>query len=140
MLFCVLFRPLGGSPAAPPGYATAYVMLHIVSALMPLPHFGEFDCELNLFFSFQSRSTFAVSLNAFAVESPTSKNFSTRSKFFQFAAQYPWNRTAVSVGSQCIRHQIDGDCSANPRRLQYDFGECTETALVIKISSITEMT
>ena len=31
----------------------------------------------------------------------------------QFAAQSLWSRIAVSVGSQCIRHQIDGDCAAN---------------------------
>ena len=84
-------------------------------------------------------SAFVVSLSAFAVESPTSKNFSTGSKIFQFAARSPWSRTAVSMGSQCIRHQIDGECAANPRRLQYDSGECTETALRI-IFGITEMT
>ena len=96
------------------------------------------------------RSAFATSLSAFAVESPTSKNFSIGSKIFQFTAQSPCSRTAVSVGSQCIRHQIDGDCAANalqmrcecaanPRRLQYDSGECTETALRIMLGT-TEMT
>ena len=84
-------------------------------------------------------SAFAVSPSTFAVESPRSKIFSTGSKIFQFAAQSPWSRTAVSMSSLCIRHQIDGDCAANPRRLQYDSGECMETALQI-ILGITEMT
>ena len=47
--------------------------------------------------------------------------------------------TAVSEGLQCIRHQIDGDCAENPHRLQYDSGECTESALRI-ISGTTETT
>ena len=60
-------------------------------------------CELNIFqFSESPRS-----LRAFAVESPTSKNFSTGSKNFQFTAQSPWSRTAVSMDLQCIRRQID---------------------------------
>ena len=41
---------------------------------------------------------------------------------FQFAAQSPWSRIAVFVGSQCIRHQIN----AISRRLRCDH---TETAV-----------
>ena len=71
----------------------------------------------------RSLNAFAVSLSAFAVVSPTSKNFSTGSKFFPFAAQYPGSRTVVTVGSKRIRHQIDGDCAANRRKLRCDSGE-----------------
>ena len=67
-------------------------------------------------------SAFAVSLSAFAVESPTSKKFSTCSKIFQFAAQSSWSRTAVVVGSQYIRHQIDGDCTETALRTH---GDCS---------------
>ena len=48
------------------------------------------------------------------------------------AAQSPCirqSRTAVSVGSQRSLRQFDGECTANPRRLQYD---STETALRIE--------
>ena len=39
------------------------------------------------------------------------------------------SRTAVSVGSQRSLRQFDGECTANPRRLQFD---STETALRIE--------
>ena len=38
------------------------------------------------------------------------------------------SRTAVSVGFQRSLRQFDGECTANPYRLQYD---STETALLI---------
>ena len=84
-------------------------------------------CEFNIFQFSESpriRSAFALSISAFAVESPTSKNFSTGSKIFQLAAQSPWSRTAVAVGSQCIRNQIDGDCAAKALRTH---GDCSTT-------------
>ena len=102
--------------------------------VLPLSHFGEFDCDSLRIEHFSVsrvsahsqpiRSAFAVSLSAFAVESPTNKIFSTGSKIFQFAAQSPWSRIAVSVGSQCIRHQIDGNCAANALRTH---GDCSTT-------------
>ena len=98
-------------------------MSSLTATSLRIEHFSVFRVPSQ---SQRIRHTFAVSLSAFAVESPTSKNFSTGSKILQFAAQFPWSRTAASVGSQCIRHQIDGDCAANPRRLQYNSGECTE--------------
>ena len=96
-----------------------------VKMFMPLLHFVKFDCDSTAnrtFFGFRSLSAFAVSLSAFAVEPPTSKKFSIGLKFFQLAAQSPWSRIAVSVGSQCIRHQIDGDCAANALRIH---GDCS---------------
>ena len=101
----------------------SHTLVNLTATPLPIEHFSESP----------------HSLSAFAEESPTGKNFSTGSKNFQFATQSPWSRTAVSVDSQCIRHQIGGDCAANPRKLQYDSGECTETALRI-ILGIKEMT
>ena len=114
----------------------SHTLSNLTATSLRIEHFSVFKVPSQ---SQRIRHTFAVSLSAFAVESPTSKNFSTGSKILQFAGQSPWSRTEACVGSQCIRHQIDGDCAANPRRLLYDSGECTETALQI-ILSITEMT
>ena len=113
-----------------------HILSNLTATSLRIEHFSVFRVPSQ---SHRIRHTFALSLSAFAVELPTSKNFSTGSKILQLAAQSPWSRTAAFVGSQCIRHQIDGDCAANPRRLQYDSGECTETALRI-ILGITEMT
>ena len=94
----------------------SHTLANMTANPLQIEHFSVFRVSAQ---SQRIRSLFAVNLSAFAEKSPTSKIFSTGSKFFQFAAQSPWSRTAVSMGSQCIRHQIDGDCAANPWRLQY---------------------
>ena len=112
---------------------------------MLLSHLGDFDCDSTANYAlFSFLSLRAVSAHSQLVlvhslwvsahsqwSSQREKNFQPVQNCFQFAAQSAWSRTAVSVGSQCIRHQIDGDCAANPRRLQDDSDECTETALRI---------
>ena len=99
----------------------SHTLANLTATPLQIEHFSVFRVFAQ---SQRICSLFAVNLNAFAEESPTSKIFSTDSKFFQFAAQSPWSRTAISVGSQCIRHQIDGDCAANALRTH---GDCSAT-------------
>ena len=99
----------------------SHTLANLTATPLRIDHFSVFRVSAH---SQRILSAFAVILSAFAVESPTSKNFSTGSKNFQFAAQSPRSRTAVSVGSQCIRHQIDGDCAANALRTH---GDCRTT-------------
>ena len=120
------------------------------------------------FFGFQSlravsaqsqriRSAFSAHsqriLSAFAVHSQWVSAHSQwsrqRAKFFQPVQNF-LIRSAVSVESYCSLRglavhspsnwrRLRYECAANPRRLQYDSDECTETALWI-ILGITEMT
>ena len=92
--------------------SSKYTLANLTATPLRIEHFSVFEV------SAQS----AVSLSAFALESTTSKIFSTGSKIFQFAAQSPCSRIAVSVGSQCIRHQIDGDCPETALRTH---GDCS---------------
>ena len=97
-----------------------FVCSWITFDLMLLSHFGEFDCYSTAnwtFFSFQSPR----SLSAFAVESPTSKDFSTGSKIFQFAAQSSWIRSAFATKLTETALRTHRDCStilANAQRLR----------------------
>ena len=85
----------------------SHTLANLTATLLRIEHFSVFKVLVQ---SPLIRSPFAMSLSAFALESPTRKIFLTCSKIFQFAAQSPCSRTVVSMGSQCICHQIDGDC------------------------------
>ena len=99
----------------------SHTLTTLTATPMRIEHFSVFRVSAQ---SQRICSAFAMSFSAFAVESPTSKNFSTSSKILLFAAQSPWSRTAVSVDSQGIRHQIDGDCTETALQTHTD---CTTT-------------
>ena len=87
--------------------------------------------ELSIFqFSESPRS-----LNASAVESPTSEIFSTCSKIFNSQCSLRGFAKHLPLNWRSLRE----DYATNPRGLQWDSGECTKTVLQI-MSSITEMT
>ena len=91
---------------------------------MLLSHFGDFDCD----------STCELYIFLCSTSPHIRSGVANEQKFFNLFKNFSI-RSAVSVGLLCIRPQIDGDCTANPRRLQCDPRKSQKTALRI-ISSL----
>ena len=108
------------------------IFVTIKASLMLLSHLGDFDCDSTAnyaLFSFLSLravsahsqlvlSAFAVSLSAFAMESPTRKKFPTCSKLFSI-------RSAVCVESYSSLRGLAVHSPSNWRRLRCEPTETT---------------